>query len=119
MSAGCTVRRGLCPACARLAPLSAPCIRCSLFLVIQPAQPVSGGTYFAVDGDEAAVASASDMIAALGGRRLLVSGVQRALYHAAACMASNYLAALLQGSVRLLGQCGISQRMPCRPLNRL
>ena len=67
------------------------------------------GTYFAVDGDEAAVASASDMIAALGGRRLLVSGAQRALYHAAACMASNYLAALLQGSVRLLGQCGISQ----------
>lgn len=67
------------------------------------------GTYFAVDGDEVAVASASEMIAALGGRRLLVSGAQRALYHAAACMASNYLTALLQGSVRLLGQCGISQ----------
>ena len=66
------------------------------------------GTYFAIDGDEAAVAAASDMIEVLGGHRLLVSGEQRALYHAAACMASNYLTALLHGSVRLMGQCGIS-----------
>lgn len=67
------------------------------------------GTYFAVDGDEAALCSAQEMVAVLGGKSFYVPKERRALYHAAACMASNYTVALLHASAHLLSAIGMKE----------
>ena len=53
------------------------------------------GSFFAIDGDTQAKDAAEDLALALGGRCLCVPPQDRALYHAAAVMTSNYLTALL------------------------
>jgi predicted short-subunit dehydrogenase-like oxidoreductase (DUF2520 family) len=50
------------------------------------------GAWFGVGGDEAVV---DKLVTALGGRSFPVDDENRALYHAAACIASNHLVALL------------------------
>lgn len=68
------------------------------------------GTYFAIDGDERAVRTAREMVSALGGKSFCVPQERRALYHAAACVASNYTVALLHASVRMLAAVGMAER---------
>ena len=68
------------------------------------------GTYFAVDGDEPAAEAAREMAAALGGRSFCVPPEKRALYHAAACVASNYTVALLHAAARMLAAVGMPER---------
>lgn len=53
------------------------------------------GIAFAIDGDVQAAAAARKLVSALGGRCLEVPPQDRALYHAAAVLTSNYLTALL------------------------
>jgi len=67
-------------------------------------------SYFAIDGDEAAMTAAKALIEAVGGHALMISPQQRALYHASACMASNYMVALLRGATQVLGKCGIEEK---------
>ena len=62
------------------------------------------GSAFAIDGDQAAAAAARCLALDLGGRILNVPPEERALYHAAACMASNYLVALLYVSEQLISR---------------
>jgi len=66
------------------------------------------GVYFAVDGDHAAVNLAKTMVRDMGGYSFLVQPDQRVLYHAAACIASNYLVVLVHNAVSLLQQLGLS-----------
>lgn len=68
------------------------------------------GTYFAVDGDASAMRVAEQLTEALGGKSFHVPPEQRALYHAAACMASNYTIALLHASARLLAAVGMAEQ---------
>ena len=65
--------------------------------------------YFAVDGDAPAVKMARQLIDLLGGKMLIVPGEKRAIYHAAACMASNYLVAVLHAAAELMEGCGIAE----------
>lgn len=51
--------------------------------------------YITMDGDEKALEAAKALCRILEARPLLVPAEDRALYHAAACMASNYLVTLL------------------------
>ena len=60
--------------------------------------------FFAIDGEQAAVAAASELAQALGGQVLTVPPQDRALYHAAAVTASNYLVSLLSVSERLFSR---------------
>lgn len=53
------------------------------------------GSFFAIDGDPQAMEAAKALAYALGGHCLYVPPQDRALYHAAAVMTSNYLTALL------------------------
>ena len=62
------------------------------------------GSAFAIDGDHAAATVASRLAVDLGGRILNVPPEERALYHAAACMASNYQEALLHISEQLVSR---------------
>lgn len=66
--------------------------------------------YFAVDGDAQAVALAQTIVHDIGGHSFFVSPDKRALYHAAACIASNYLVVLVHNAVNLFQQLGLSDK---------
>ncbi|CUH94632.1 hypothetical protein P22_0698 [Propionispora sp. 2/2-37] len=68
------------------------------------------GAYMALDGDRKAVAQARELALQLGSIPFSVPGGQRTLYHAAACMASNYLIALAQCAAQLLKPCGLNEQ---------
>jgi predicted short-subunit dehydrogenase-like oxidoreductase (DUF2520 family) len=61
------------------------------------------GAWFAVAGDPLA----RDVVAALGGRALTVDDAHRPAYHAAACIASNHLVALLGQAERVAASAGV------------
>ena len=66
------------------------------------ADRLSGAT-FAVAGD----ALAAEVVAALAGRAVQVDDDRRAAYHAAACIASNHLVALLAQVERVAAEAGV------------
>lgn len=68
------------------------------------------GSYFAIDGDEPAVALAREVVAVLEGRALVIPSEHRALYHAAACMASNYLVSIIHGAAQMFAALGIAEQ---------
>jgi predicted short-subunit dehydrogenase-like oxidoreductase (DUF2520 family) len=61
------------------------------------------GAFFAVAGDSLA----GTLVQALGGRQLSVPPEARAAYHAAACIASNHLVAVLGQVERVAGSVGL------------
>jgi len=61
------------------------------------------GGYFVVAGDQVA----TDLALALGGHPLVIPADQRAGYHAAACIASNHLVALLGQVQRVAAKVGL------------
>ena len=67
------------------------------------AERLGSGGYFAVAGDQAIV----DLVHALGGKALVIPAQARAAYHAAACMASNHLVALLGQVQRVAATVGL------------
>jgi predicted short-subunit dehydrogenase-like oxidoreductase (DUF2520 family) len=67
------------------------------------AERLAGGAWFAVAGDFLATAA----VEALGGRPLHVADGDRAAYHAAACIASNHLVALLGQVERVAAGVGV------------
>lgn len=76
------------------------------------AHPVSGadrlrGSYFAISGEPEAVRVAHRLLGHIDGHPLTVPVTRRALYHAAAVVAANYVPALLALAGRLLVQAGV------------
>ena len=67
------------------------------------ARGLRAGAWFAVTGDELALQVVRD----LGGRSLPVADGDRAAYHAAACIASNHLVALLGQAERVAASAGV------------
>lgn len=67
------------------------------------------GTVFGIEGDELGELVARNLVTAMGGKPLALSGEQMAVYHAAAAMASNYAVTLLDVAVRLLGTAGVAE----------
>ena len=61
------------------------------------------GAWFAVAGDPVV----DDIVAALGGREVHVADGDRAAYHAAACIASNHLVALMGQVQRVAASAGV------------
>lgn len=68
------------------------------------------GAYMALDGDQEAVTQARELAIQLGSIPFFVPAEQRALYHAAACVASNYLIALAHCAAQLLTRCGLNEQ---------
>ena len=68
------------------------------------------GSYFFLEGDADAVRSLANIVHDLGGRYITLEPHNKALYHAAACIASNYLVSLLHMAVELLACCGVPRR---------
>lgn len=67
------------------------------------------GTPCSIEGEEALLPLAEALVADLGGRPFVIDRDHKPLYHAAACVASNYLVALTNAACELLGGCGYSR----------
>jgi predicted short-subunit dehydrogenase-like oxidoreductase (DUF2520 family) len=74
------------------------------------------GSAFAVVGSGEAAAWAAEIVALLKGCALEIRPEQQPLYHAAAVMASNYIVALVDAAVILMGEAGIGQDTALRAL---
>ncbi len=68
------------------------------------------GSYFALEGDEAALETGRDIVAALGGRALSISTELKSLYHASACTVCNYFVALLDLGLKMMEKTGVERR---------
>ena len=77
---------------------------------LHPLQSFAGGAtelagvYMAMDGDEAACAAAQQIAATMGGHPFQVPAAERAAYHAAACICSNYAVAVEALTQRLMSR---------------
>ena len=77
---------------------------------LHPLQSFAGGAtelagvYMAMDGDEAACAAAQQIAATMGGHPFQVPAAERAAYHAAACICSNYAVAVEALAQRLMSR---------------
>jgi predicted short-subunit dehydrogenase-like oxidoreductase (DUF2520 family) len=67
------------------------------------------GTFCAVDGDPEATALLEALAVAIGGRPLKVKSEAKALYHAGAVFASNYVVAALEAAARCFGAAGVAR----------
>jgi predicted short-subunit dehydrogenase-like oxidoreductase (DUF2520 family) len=67
------------------------------------------GSIVAVDGDPQALRWASSIVSLLSGRSIRIRPEHRAMYHAAAVMASNYVTALIYAAVELLQAAGVER----------
>ncbi len=88
----------------------------ALLLSVHPIQTVADratgyrslrGAYFGIEGTPEAVAAGEALVATFGGRALAIKPGSKALYHAAACVASNYLVTLIDASLSLYERAGI------------
>jgi len=68
------------------------------------------GSYFALEGDEAAIPLARQLVTDLKGRAFIIRAEDKPLYHAAACVASNYLVSLVHLATNLYGRFGLSPK---------
>jgi predicted short-subunit dehydrogenase-like oxidoreductase (DUF2520 family) len=66
------------------------------------------GSFFGVEAEEPLLSKLHRIIHDLGGQPLDLRGQDRALYHTAAVMASNYTVTLFAAAVRLLGEIGVA-----------
>lgn len=66
------------------------------------------GTFFAVEGDEESYPPARQLVTALGGKLFFVPTEMKELYHAAACIACNYLVSLMDMAL----QCFTAMDLP-------
>ncbi|MHB8158071.1 MAG: Rossmann-like and DUF2520 domain-containing protein [Desulfocucumaceae bacterium] len=74
------------------------------------------GSYFALEGDQGAMPVAERVVADLRGRSFIIEAKDKALYHAAACIASNYLVSLMYLSTSLYEKFGLSGEEAFRAL---
>ena len=65
------------------------------------------GTFFAVEGDEEAFSVAGELVEALEGKLLAIPTEMKPLYHAAACVACNYLSTLMDVALQMYAVMGI------------
>lgn len=67
------------------------------------------GSYFALEGDAGALPVAEQIVRDLGGRSFTIAAKDKPLYHAAACIASNYLVSLMHLATGLFNRFGLSR----------
>lgn len=77
------------------------------------------GAYIALAGETPVRAYAEGLVRDLGATAFYVPEEQRALYHAAACIASNYLITLLASAAKLLAGSGLTEQQAVAALRPL
>lgn len=81
------------------------------FASVEQAIQLIPGTYFSIEGDDRGYDVAIKMVEDLGGNHFLLDSESKVLYHAAACVASNYLVALLDTAMKLLAEAGVPEEL--------
>ncbi len=87
----------------------------SLHPLVSVTDPLRGATslreaFYCVEGDRAAVRVARRIVRDLGAESFTIRTPDKALYHAAAVMASGHLVALFDIAAEMLSRCGLSER---------
>lgn len=87
----------------------------SMHPLVSISEPVSGAeslraAFYCVEGERAAVADARAIVRDLGGQSFSLEARDKALYHAAAVMASGHLVALFDLASGMLVRCGLNKR---------
>ncbi len=77
------------------------------------------GSYFALEGDREALPVAEQIVKDLGGKSFFIAPEDKALYHAAAVIASNYLVSLMHLATGLYGRFGLTREEAFRALSPL
>lgn len=77
------------------------------------------GSYFAIEGDQDAMPVARKLVADLKGKAFYIDADDKAIYHAAACIASNYLVSLIHLSTGIFNKFGISREEAFKALSPL
>jgi len=68
------------------------------------------GSYFCMEGDEAALSVAREIVASLGGKEITLKADKKPLYHAGASVASNFLVATVGFGLKLFELAGIERQ---------
>ena len=74
------------------------------------------GSVFSIEGDKAAYGAAVCIVESLGGEYFFIDRKAKPLYHAGACVVSNYLVTVLDLGMKLLESTGIPASMAARAL---
>ncbi len=77
------------------------------------------GSPFAMEGEDDLMPLAEELVGAMGGIPFRIEGAQKPLYHAAACVASNYMVTLISVARDLMAACGFSEIVAFRLLTSL
>ncbi|KAF1085710.1 Rossmann-like domain protein [Sporotomaculum syntrophicum] len=77
------------------------------FAEVQAAMKNLPGSYFALEGDEKALPLARQVVEDLNGKWFTISAADKPIYHAAACIASNYLVSLMHFATVLYTKFGL------------
>jgi len=81
------------------------------FASIQEALVNLPGSYFAFEGDKSAAGIARELVQRWQGKLITIRRELKPLYHAAACIASNYLVTLLEDAIHLLEESGFDRKL--------
>ena len=87
----------------------------SIHPLISVSEPHAGaealrGAFYCLEGDPSAIRIASQIVGDLGGKSFSIRPGNKALYHAAAVMASPHLVALFDLAIEMLAACGLSKK---------
>jgi len=87
----------------------------SMHPLVSVNDPVHGASslrsaFFCIEGEEVAVRVARKVVRALGAESFSIARTEKALYHAAAVMASGHVTALFDIAVEMLKVCGLRER---------
>lgn len=93
----------------------------SLHPLVSVSEPRAGakalrGAFFCLEGDKAALKLAGKIVSDLGATSFSIRPENKALYHAAAVMASGHVVALFDLATEMLAACGLNQRSARRVL---
>ncbi|SFH09646.1 Predicted oxidoreductase, contains short-chain dehydrogenase (SDR) and DUF2520 domains [Desulfotomaculum arcticum] len=80
------------------------------FAEVQAAMENLPGSYFSIEGDEGAMPVARQVVEDLNGKFFTISAQDKPIYHAAACIASNYLVSLMHFATGLYAGFGLGPR---------
>jgi predicted short-subunit dehydrogenase-like oxidoreductase (DUF2520 family) len=87
----------------------------SMHPLVSISEPAAGaealrGAFFCLEGTRKAKTLAASLVRELGGNSFTIKPEHKALYHAAAVMASPHLVSLFDLATEMLAACGLSQR---------
>ena len=89
------------------------------FPTVEAAVAKLPGTWCFAEGDDKAVAALVELAGAIGAKAVRMKAAGRALYHASAVMACNYLVALIDAALALAQRAGIDRQTAAKALEPL